>query len=76
MCGKTQLSTGAVLLASYSPHVTAMAILFAYNASCHTIARRDRKVSAEGSMDEVERDAHYANEQTEDDDDEVSRWGR
>lgn len=27
-------------------------------------------------MGEVERDAHYANKQTEDDDDEVSRWGR
>lgn len=54
-CVKTQ--PYQVRSSSYSSHVSAMAILFAYNALSF-----DRPVSVEGSMDEVERDAHYANE--------------
>lgn len=67
-----------VRFSSYSSHVSAMAILFAYNALSYDRPTRSKgereKIDGRGRM---ERDAHYANEQTmEDDDDEVSRWGR
>lgn len=49
--------------------------LFRVLALCHTIVSAIERW-AEDSMGEVERDAHYANKQTEDDDDEISRRGR
>lgn len=47
-CGNARLSgprCSAVCFASYSSHVSAVAIPFRVLARCHTIGRRDRKVS-------------------------------
>jgi len=62
MCGNAVIQ---VRFSSYSSHVSAMAILFAYNALSYDRPTRSkderRKIDGRGRM---ERDAHYANEQT------------